>query len=185
MQRFGTVIALVLLSGIAVAAELVTRPEAARNSATIELPLLSGWYQGHRVFYISTDMSDQSMSRQTGTNYAPRLANALRATVPGQPSAVDRVYKFAEQAQGSVFASAPEPVGYRSASNAYTPLWVVYMVNWRAGAETRILHSEEEILDAEEKQLLTLTPTKIIVNCPIISSEIDLLPAGVRVHEHR
>ncbi|WP_394779350.1 hypothetical protein [Undibacterium sp.] len=136
--------------------------------ATIELPLLAGWYQGKLVHYISTDMSDQGMAQQTATNYVPRLKHALRPPVPGQPSAVDRVYKFPNFNQGSVFPSAPQPAGYASTSAEYTPLWVVYMVSWLPGAKPRVLRSEEEVLDAEDKKLVSIQATDIVVNCPIL-----------------
>ncbi|MFZ6649568.1 DUF7482 domain-containing protein [Undibacterium sp. TJN25] len=141
--------------------------------ATIELPLLAGWYQGNLVHYISTDMSDRDMAQQTATNYVPRLKHALRAPVPGQPSAVDRVYKFPNFNQGSVFPSAPQPAGYASTSAEYTPLWVVYMVSWLPGTKPRVLRSEEEVLDAEEKKLVSIQATDIVVNCPILFAVKD------------
>ena len=160
----------------------------ASAAPTVELPLLAGWYQGKLLYYISTDMSDQAMAQQTGTNYVPRLSALIRTPPmgqpgqPGQPSALDRVYKFTNADQGSVFGSAPEPLGARSTSDAYTPLWQVYMVTWRTGVTPHVLHSEEEILDAEEKRRIDLVPTQIIVNCPIVYSPNDGALSGVRVH---
>lgn len=153
--------------------------------ATIELPLLAGWYQGRLVHYISTDMSDQGMARQTATNYVPRLRHALRPPVPGQPSAVDRVYKFPNFNQGSVFPSAPQPAGYANASTEYTPLWVVFMVNWLPGATPRVLRSEEEVLDAEEKKLVSIQATDIVVNCPILFALKDGKLQDLRIHIQR
>ncbi len=150
--------------------------------ATIELPLLAGWYQGKLVHYVSTDMSDQGMAQQAAANYVPRLQHALRPTVPGQPSAVDRVYKFPNFKQGSVFPSAPRPAGYASSSTEYTPLWVVYMVSWLPGATPRVLRSEEEVLDAEEKKLVSILPTRIVVNCPILFTMEDGKPQSLKIH---
>ncbi|MES2073072.1 MAG: hypothetical protein V4488_22150 [Pseudomonadota bacterium] len=157
-------------------AQALGSPAAALNEnsiATIELPLLAGWHQGSLVHYISTDMSDQGMAQQSVTNYVPRLRHALRAAAPGQPSAVDRVYKFDNFKQGSVFPSAPQPAGYASSSAEYTPLWVVYMVHWLPGSAPRVLRSEEEVLDAEEKRLVSLQATGIVVNCPILFAVKD------------
>ncbi|MCU6432508.1 hypothetical protein LPB67_01785 [Undibacterium sp. Jales W-56] len=150
--------------------------------ATVELPLHAGWYEGQLVHYISTDMSDQAMAQKAGTNYVSRLAHVLRAPVPGQPSAVDRVYKFSNFKQGSVFPSAPHRLGYQNASEAYTPLWVVYMVTWQGGAAARTLRSEEEVLAAVEQQEVKLTPTSIVVNCPIIYSAKDGILGGAKIH---
>lgn len=165
-----------MLAAAGAHAQALGSPAASLNEstvATIELPLLAGWYQGSLVHYISTDMSDQGMAQQNATNYVPRLRHALRAAAPGQPSAVDRVYKFANFNQGSVFPSAPQPAGYASSSAEYTPLWVVYMVNWLPGTAPRVLRSEEEVLDAEEKKLVSLQPTAIVVNCPILFASKD------------
>ena len=153
-----------------------------KTVATVELPLLAGWYEGHLVHYITTDMSDQAMAKNTGSNYVPRLSLALRPPVPGQPSALDRVYKFVNFAQGSVFPSAPQHVGYQNSSEAYTPLWLLYLVTWNEGRQPQILRSEEEVLDAVEKQWVTLTPTSVVVNCPVIYSLQDGLLPGARIH---
>ncbi|MFZ6843755.1 DUF7482 domain-containing protein [Undibacterium sp. RuTC16W] len=150
--------------------------------ATVELPLLAGWYEGQLVHYISTDMSDQAMSQQTGTNYVSRLSYALRAPLPGQPTAVDRVFKFTNFNQGSVFPSAPQKIGYQNTSEAYTPLWVVYLVTWQAGTSPRTLRSEEEVLSAADKHEIQLTPTTVVVNCPIIYSAKDGLLGGATIH---
>lgn len=149
--------------------------------ARIELPLLTGWFEGQDVQYISTDMSDPVMAAKAGVNYAPRLAHALRKPQPGQPSAVDRVYKFPGAEQGSVFASAPQPVGAHSRSSAYSPLWVVYMVQWNRDSTPQLLRSEEEVLAAEEQKRVTITPTTIIVNCPIVYSARDGILGGAQV----
>lgn len=54
-------------------------------AATVELPLLSGWYDGTVVFYITTDVSQQQMAQAARANYVPRLRHALRAPEPGSP----------------------------------------------------------------------------------------------------
>jgi hypothetical protein len=149
---------------------------------TVELPLLAGWYQGQLVHYVTTDISDQGMAKGAAINYVPRLKSALRAPTPGQPSAVDRVYKFANSDQGSVFPSAPQPTGYTSASTDYTPLWVVYMVTWLPGSKPRVLHSEEEVMAAEEGKLISIAPTNIVINCPILFVGRDSKTDGMVIH---
>ncbi|MBI3284224.1 MAG: hypothetical protein HYZ65_05135 [Burkholderiales bacterium] len=182
MQLSRLLLAFTLGGGYAAAAGVAVPPTPATTGATVELPLLAGWYQGAVVHYVSTDISDQDMAKPANLNYTPRLQYALRAPQPGQPSAVDRVYKFTNFKQGSVFASAPEPLGSGSASAAYTPLWVVYLARWREGSAPQLLRSEEEVLDAEEKKWLELTPTAIVINCPIVYSGKDGGLGGSRVH---
>ncbi len=149
------------------------------SAATVELPLLSGWYDGDVVFYITTDVSQQEMARAAGANYVPRMRHALRTPEPGQPTAVDRVYKFSNFEQGSVFPSAPQPDGDTDAE--YTPIWVVYLVTWLPGSTPHLLRSEQEIADAEQKRLVRIAATDVVVNCPILFFKKSGPPEGMRI----
>jgi hypothetical protein len=152
------------------------------NSATtVELPLLSGWYDGNVVFYITTDVSQQEMARAAGANYVPRMRHALRTPEPGQPTAVDRVYKFSNFEQGSVFPSAPQFEGDAGADTEYTPFWVVYQVTWLPGSTPHLLRSEQEIADAEQKKLIRIAATDVVVNCPILFSGKNGPPDGMKI----
>ena len=119
------------------------------------------------------------MARAAGANYVPRLRHALRPPEPGQPTAVDRVYKFSNFAQGSVFPSAPQPEG--SADAEYTPFWVVYMVTWLPGTTPHLLRSEQEIDDAEQNKLVRIAPTDVVVNCPILFSRKSGPPDSMKI----
>jgi hypothetical protein len=129
------------------------------------IPFSRAWVDGKVVEYITTDVSDLDMARMTGANHVPSLAFALQAA-PGR-SLVERVYKFANSEQISIFQSAPSPVGPENSDRGYSPLWRVVMVRWNDAVPRRELKSEEELLAAEEKQLVTLQITDIVVNCPI------------------
>ena len=144
---------------------------------TINLPLIQGWFDGRRAYYVTTDMSDAGMSGMTGANYVPRLANALppEPRVPGAPSSTDRIYKFPNAEQASVLPSAPEPLGPGNASNAYSPLWQIVNVTWNRGVTPVLLRSEREVLEAEDVGRVTLEITRIVVNCPVVRIEDDLL----------
>lgn len=146
----------------------------------IELPLLPGWYEGREVQYVSTDASDAGAAAEMGSNYVPRLANALVPPAPGKPTSVERIYKFTNFAQGSVLPSVPEPVGSANRNRNYSPLWQVYMVTWKAAAKPRELRAEEDVLDAEEKGELTIDKSNIVVNCPVVFfAGAGLLPGAV------
>ena len=134
------------------------------------LPLLRGWYEGQVVYYVTTDASTAEVAQAKAANFAPRLANALarQPAPPGQGTAVDKVYGVTNFAQGSVFASAPRPVGHTSGSGAYSPLWQLVKVSWRGGVPARVLKSEEEVLRAQELGQLDLQATPVVLNCPII-----------------
>ena len=134
-----------------------------------QLPLQRGWYEGQAVFYVTTDVSDAAMAQAKGANYAPRLAFALPdPAVAAKPSSLDKVYAVTNFEQGGVFASAPQPMGYLNQESAYSPLWRMVAVTWKAGAAPRVLKSEEAVLDAAEKGWVSLETTRVVLNCPIV-----------------
>lgn len=149
--------------------------------ASVSLPLRHGWFDGEPVFYITTDVSDATVARAQGANHAPRLADSLptaaQASAGARRSAVDKVYAVENFEQGSVFASAPTPLGPTSSSSAYSPLWQMVRVTWRSPRSARTLRSEDAVLDAAERGLVTLTVTPVILNCPILGrGALDRLP---------
>ena len=131
---------------------------------TLTLPRLQAWVDGRRVDYVTTDISDGPMAAQAGVNHVPRLRDALGQ---GRASITERVYKFSDGRQISVFPSAPTPPGATPDPN-YSPLWRLVLVAWKPGATVRELRSEEAVLAAAEAGELTLSVTDIVVNCPIL-----------------
>lgn len=148
------------------------QPGIALPSGTIELPLVSGWFQGKMVHYVTTDVSDPEAAKEMGANYVPRLAAALPAQprAPGQAGAVERIYSIRNFRQGSVLPSIPEPTGAGNSDRNYSPLWQVHKVNWLPGHAPRVLKSEEEVLAAADKGEVAIVQTGIVVNCPVIFS---------------
>ena len=146
--------------------------------AVVTLPLNHAWVDGRKVEYITTDISDPAMARALGVNLVPRLAQAIPAQ--GRPSLVERVYKFADSSQISVFQSAPLPTGSGNMDTSYSPLWRMVLVKWNKPFQARELKSEEEILSATESQELSMEITSIVVNCPITRSVDGNAIAGAR-----
>lgn len=134
----------------------------------VSLPLNFAWVDGRKVEYVTTDISDPAMARALGVNLVPRLAQAIPG--PGRVSVVERVYKFMDDSQITVFQSAPSPTGPANADASYSPLWRMVLVRWNKPSLARELKSEEQILSAEESGELTLELTNIVVNCPITRS---------------
>jgi len=149
----------------------------------VELPLVSGWYEGKVVRYVTTDVSDKKAAADMGANYVPRLANAIsQQRQPGQPSAVERIYSFANFKQGGVLPSSPGPLGAGNQDLNYSPLWQVHKVTWLAGKQPHVLKSEEEVLAAEEAGQVSIEKTNIIVNCPVVfTTQSGALP-NMRMH---
>ena len=142
------------------------------------LPVSRAWVDGRIVEYITTDISDLAMARMMGASHVPALAAAIKS-VPGQ-SIVERVYKFPNEEQISIFQSAPSPVGAENRDRSYSPLWRVVMVRWNNPAMGRELKSEEELLVAQDKKQVSLELTDIVVNCPVTRSAGGQALKGVR-----
>lgn len=142
------------------------------------LPLSRAWVDGRVVEYVTTDISDLTMARMIGANHVPGLAAAI-GSAPGK-SLVERVYKFPNQDQISIFQSAPNPVGAENQDRSYSPLWRVVLVRWTNSTLKRELKSEEELLAAEEKKEVTLETTGVVVNCPVTRSASGQALRGAR-----
>jgi hypothetical protein len=157
------VCALLLASGCTT----VAPPSAAGQ---VSLPVLSGWFEGEEVFYVTTDVSHADVAAAKGANFAPRLADALPTgkPEPGRRSSVDKVYAVTNAPQASIFASAPFPMGSASRDTAYSPLWQMVKVTWAAGRAPRTLKSEEDVLAAADSGAVVLEPTRVVLNCPIV-----------------
>lgn len=142
------------------------------------LPVSRAWVDGRVVEYVTTDVSDAAMAQMAGANHAPRLQGAIAG--PGRPSILERVYKFSGGEQISIFQSAPGPVGSASARSSYSPLWRVALVHWPKGSSVAEFRSEEALLAAQDKGLLSIEVTDVVVNCPVTRAADGQRLRGVR-----
>lgn len=178
MQYRNRLLSLWFAPACLIVAGCTTSLSAPIKGQQVHMPLKQGWFEGQVVFYVTTDASDAGAAKNLEANFSPRLAYALpSATIEKSarqpPSSVDKVYAFPNFAQNNVFASAPKPVGYQSTESAYTPIWLMMTVTWKAGATPSALTSEEAVLDAAEKGLVLVASTGVVVNCPIVHRGAD------------
>ena len=159
------------LAGCSAPIQLSHRTEAV-------LPLNRAWMGGHVVEYVTTDISDPAMAKALGVNSVPRLADAVSAA-PGH-SVLERVYKFPNNEQISVFQSAPAPAGPDNRDPNYSPLWRMVLVRWLRADAIHELKSEEELLAAADRGDLELKVTAIVVNCPVVRGSNGDALRGVR-----
>jgi hypothetical protein len=175
-------------AGLMLLMSACTTLPTAPGAGQVSLPLLSGWFDGEEVFYVTTDVSHADVAEAKGANFAPRLAAALPAgqPEPGRPSSVDKVYAVTNFKQASIFASAPFPMGATSRDTAYSPLWQMVKVTWAAGTAPQTLTSEEAVLAAAERGAVVLEPTRVVLNCPIVHRGAKgALPGVVLPHAPR
>jgi hypothetical protein len=168
-------------AGLVGCASTASTPAGVQGSVT--LPLQTAWFEGRKVRYITTDVSDADVARAKGANFVPRLRDLVVA-VPGNPPRVvpvERVYSIEGFTQPTVFPSVPSPVGAGSTSRAYSPLWRMVKVVWQPGRTPRELRSEESVLDAEQRGDVKLVLTEVILNCPVVALDGELSLSGARV----
>jgi len=130
--------------------------------ASVELPLVTAWYDGRIGYYIQTEASDPAVAMDQGVNLVPKLSDAIAAGV------TDDIYVVTNFEQANVIPSAPIPTGPNNADPEYTPLWQVDLVTWADGVTPYTLRSEADVVAAEAAGKITIVQTSIVVNCPVM-----------------
>jgi len=142
-------------------------------NAPITIPLIDGYYNGDKVFFVHTEVSDKEMAEMMTmminfpTLHVPDLKNM-------PPDEMSKVYVFTNGISGSgpygggpfmyqidVFDSIPDQMGY-------SQFRVPHLVTWNENSTPRILISVDEIMEAESKAELTIQKTDNVVNTPMI-----------------
>ena len=142
--------------------------------APITMPLIDGYYNGEKVYFVHTEVSDSDIADMLGmmvnfpTLYVPELTNVT-------PDDLGKVYIFTNGIPGSgpygggpfffqidIFDTIPGQEGY---GQLRTP----YLVTWSENASPRLLTSMEDLLEAETSEELSIEKTDLVVNAPMIS----------------
>src|SRR5713226_8490923 len=135
------------------AAQAATIPTA----TTVAQPVVYGYYDGHIDTMLSTDVSDKTQADAQHLNYSPALLT--------QPA--DK-YPSLYQIMGPAAPNQPVVYGSEPGETGYSPLWQEVTVQWAAGATPVLLVKDDQIKDLASKGELTVTPTRIVLNCPIV-----------------
>jgi hypothetical protein len=145
------------------------------------IPLVKGLYDGKDVLYITTEASDSNVASDLTkfTNFPVTFAPAL-AKAPASSQA--NIYAFKNGIKGGgVLGFQPNVVDSIPGESNYSPLWKINFVEWKDTSSATVLGSEEDILTAFNQGKVTITPTSVVVNCPIIQWSGDkegTIPAG-------
>ncbi|MGI0018047.1 MAG: DUF7482 domain-containing protein [Nitrosotalea sp.] len=145
------------------------------------IPLVKGLYDGKDVYYITTEASDSTIASALGkfTNFPVTFAPAL-AKAPA--SSLANIYAFKNGVKGGgVLGFQPNVVDSIPGEMAYSPLWKINLVEWKDATAATVLGSEDEIVKALAAGKITITPTTIVVNCPIVQwggNADGTIPAG-------
>ena len=169
------VIATIIAAPSTISALAATAPTPYAGSSMLKLtapgspvviPLVKGLYDKKDIMLITTEVSDKAMRDQIGNftgfpvNYEPNLTKS---------QGLGNLWIFKNGVKGPGF------LGYQASvvdsipgDPGYTPLWKVSIVEWKTGITPTVLGADDAIAAAASKGQITITPTNVVVNCPIL-----------------
>jgi hypothetical protein len=187
--------ALVAITPYALAAHLApARTPSNTNSSDatapprVIMPLQVGFFNGAKALYITPEVGVDpnapagiiAAAHQVAKGFNSNFIPTNFGTLPNSP-AVDDIFVFTNFTQGNVLASAPHPAGPANTDTNYSPLWQVSLVAWNSGRQGRVLTSQTDIQNAASAADVTITKTRIIVECSVIFTPGGGLLPGARI----
>ena len=134
----------------------------------VTIPLEKGLYDGKDVYYITTESSD-SDTAQAITKYDNFPVTFAPALAKSPNSALSNIYIFKNGVSGSgILGFQTDVFDAIPTESKYSPIWKVNYVEWKDPKDATILGSDDDISNAATKGQVTVTPTNIVVDCPII-----------------
>ncbi len=124
-------------------------------SARVLRPAFHGYYDGHKVTYLNTDVSSKADAAAMHINYSASIGR-----VKGLPE-IYLVQGSAAPGQLAVFGSEP-------GEKNYSPLWAETILTWKAGATPVLITSDTQINQIEKTGKLTERDAHVVPNCPIV-----------------
>ena len=146
---------MVVAAPVAAAAYATGGPMMMGPTHTIKQTAFKGYYDGHFVTYLSTDISNKAEAKMMHINYSASLGK-----VKGLPE-IYLVQGRSAPGQLAVFGSEPgEP--------DYSPLWDETILTWKAGSTPVLVKSDNQVNKLEKTSGLTERPGHVVLNCPIV-----------------
>jgi hypothetical protein len=152
---------MILLAGVAlavtataVAADVMAGPIMG-PATRIERPAFHGFYDGHKVTYLNTDVSNKADAAAMHLNYSASIGR-----VKGLPE-IYLVQGHAASGQLAIFGSEP-------GEKNYSPLWSETILTWKAGAKPKLITSDTQIDKIEKTGKLSERDAHVVLNCPIV-----------------
>ena len=144
----------------------------------ITIPMIDGYYNGEKVFFIHTEFSTSDMANAASMmiNFPTLHASELQEISSEETG---KMYAFTNGVPGTgpygggpfmfqidIFDSIP-------GQPEYSQPRVVHLVTWNDGSTPRILTSVDELLQAQTNGELTIQMTDIVVHAPMIIWNTD------------
>jgi len=142
-------------------------------NAPITMPLIDGYYNGEKVYFVHTEVSDKDISEMLTmmVNFPILHVSELKNISPDDLAIV---YIFTNGIPGSgpygggpfffqidIFDAVP-------GQNGYSQFRSPHLVTWNENSSPRLLTSVEELLEAEANGEVTIEKTDLVVNAPMI-----------------
>jgi hypothetical protein len=121
----------------------------------ISRPAFQGFYDGHKVTYLNTDVSRKADAAAMHINYSASIGK-----VKGLPE-IYLVEGRGAHGQLAIFGSEP-------GEKNYAPLWSETILTWKAAAKPTLITSDTQIDKIEKTGKLTERDAHVVLNCPII-----------------
>jgi hypothetical protein len=138
------------------------------TATTITLPVTYGLYDGHVDTMLSTDVSNKAQATVLHINYSAAIVTQAAGKYPS----LYRISGRAAAGQSQVFGTEPGEADY-------SPLWQEVTVRWKTGVKPVLLTKDDQVKEMASKGKLTITPTPIVLNCPIVKvSSSHSVPAA-------
>jgi len=155
-KKRSLVAAAVLISAVAAAGAYATGgPMMMGPTHSIKQTSFKGYYDGHFVTYLSTDISSKTEAKMMHINFSASIGK-----VKGLPE-IYLVQGRSAAGQLAVFGSEPgEP--------DYSPLWDETILTWKAGSKPVLIKSDNQVNKLEKTSGLTERPGNVVLNCPIV-----------------
>jgi len=143
------------------------------TGAPLTIPMIDGYYNGEKVYFIHTEISDKDIADMMST-----MVNFPTLYVPDlddiSPDDLGKVYIFTNGITGSgpygggpfffqidIFDSVP-------GMNEYHQFRVPQLVTWNEDSNPILLTSIQDLFEAEANGELSIESTNFVVNAPII-----------------
>jgi hypothetical protein len=121
----------------------------------VSQPAFKGYYDGHFVTYLSTDISSKAEAKMMHINYSAQI---------GRVKALPEIYLVqGRSAKGQLAVFGAEP-----GDPEYSPLWDETILTWKAGSKPMLIKSDTQVNKLEKTSGLTERPGKVVLNCPIV-----------------
>jgi hypothetical protein len=168
-------------AGATISTSLPTMLKLTTPNAPVVIPLVKGLYDKKDILLITTEVSDKAMKDQIGNFTGSPVNYAANLT---QSQDIGNLWIFKNGVKGPGFMGFQASVVDSIPGDPhYAPLWKVSIVEWKTtgGTTPTILGSDDAIAQAASKGQITITPTKVVVNCPILQwggNKDNTIPAG-------